>query len=55
MSPAGKMLGVSLSEPDIVQYLEKSLSLALIDERYCAVSGLPEDVYQLKARLEQKG
>ncbi|MFB0637652.1 beta-ketoacyl synthase N-terminal-like domain-containing protein [Bacillus rugosus] len=55
MSPAGKMLGVSLSEPDIVQYLEKSLSLALIDERYCAVSGLPEDVYRLKARLEQEG
>ncbi|WP_434177916.1 beta-ketoacyl synthase N-terminal-like domain-containing protein [Bacillus stercoris] len=55
MSPAGKMLGVSLSEPDIVQYLEKSLSLALIDERYCAVSGLPEDVYQLKERLEQEG
>ncbi|UPV79864.1 type I polyketide synthase [Bacillus rugosus] len=55
MSPAGKMLGVSLSEPDIVQYLEKSLSLALIDEWYCAVSGLPEDVYRLKARLEQEG
>lgn len=55
VSPAGKMLGVSLSESDIIQYLEKSLSLALIDERYCAVSGLPEDVYQLKARLEQEG
>ncbi|MBL3648685.1 type I polyketide synthase [Bacillus sp. RHFS10] len=55
MSPAGKMLGVSLSEPNIVQYLEKSLSLALIDEGYCAVSGLPEDVYQLKERLEQEG
>ncbi|MGN9863925.1 beta-ketoacyl synthase N-terminal-like domain-containing protein [Bacillus swezeyi] len=53
-APRGKMLGVSLSEREAEPYLEHSLSLALVDEQYCIVSGLEEDVIQLKARLEKQ-
>ncbi|MBY8914126.1 acyltransferase domain-containing protein [Bacillus sp. YC2] len=54
-APAGKMLGVSLSEEEIEPYLKDTLSLALADEQYCIVSGLSGDVGQLQEDLRKGG
>lgn len=52
-APAGKMLGIHLSEEEIAPYLKDTLSLALADERYCIVSGLAGDVGHLQEVLEK--
>ncbi|SFI32157.1 MULTISPECIES: type I polyketide synthase [unclassified Bacillus (in: firmicutes)] len=53
-SPTGKMIGIPLSEQEISPYLENTLSLALIEAKYCVVSGIEEDVRRLEECLKEQ-
>jgi acyl transferase domain-containing protein len=52
--PAGCMLAVQLSEKDIERFLNRGLSLAVVNTpSYCVISGEEEAIKQLESDLEK--